>query len=161
MATFLSAVDPGTPTTPQEYYRQWGIDTALRAPGGLMPPAHTAPARRITLCQRSSGKPGADLGKTTGWIHRTELRRQGVQMLSGCRYERIDAHGLHLTVDGQAMVLEVDNVVICAGQVSRRELADELRAAGPEVHVIGGADMAAELDARRAVAQGTRLASRL
>jgi 2,4-dienoyl-CoA reductase (NADPH2) len=100
---------------------------------------------------------GAGLSKTTGWIHRTQLRRQGVSMLNGVTYERIDDQGLHIIRKGKKMVLSVDNVVICAGQESNRELAEALSGCGMEVHVIGGADVAAELDAKRAIDQAVRL----
>jgi 2,4-dienoyl-CoA reductase (NADPH2) len=111
--------------------------------------------------QRKSSKPGAGLGKTTGWIHRLSLRHRGVEMIAGVSYEKIDEGGLHITVDGQPRCLEVDHVIVCAGQESRRELADELGQDSMEVHVIGGADIAAELDAKRAIDQGTRLAMSL
>ncbi|MCA9719698.1 MAG: NADPH-dependent 2,4-dienoyl-CoA reductase, partial [Myxococcales bacterium] len=143
------------------FFADWGIDTTLARRGGLQPPRREPPAREITLCQRSAGKLGAGLGKTTGWIHRTALKRQGVVMLPECRYERIDDRGLHLTVGGAPQVLEVDNVILCAGQVPRRELHEPLRARGVEVHLIGGADVAAELDAKRAIAQGARVASEI
>ncbi|MDP6945701.1 MAG: NADPH-dependent 2,4-dienoyl-CoA reductase, partial [Myxococcota bacterium] len=104
---------------------------------------------------------GARLGKTTGWIHRTTLKHRAVEMLDMCQYEKIDDEGLHLTVHGQPRVLKVDHVVVCAGQVPARELADALDAAGAGYHLIGGADVAAELDAKRAIEQGTRVASRL
>jgi 2,4-dienoyl-CoA reductase (NADPH2) len=124
----------------------------------LVEPAHRAPAREVTLCQRRAGKLGARLGKTTGWIHRTELRNRHVSFLASCSYERIDDQGLHVVVDGTPTLLEVDNVVICAGQVPARGLFEPLQAAGVTVDLIGGADEAAELDARRAIDQATRLA---
>jgi 2,4-dienoyl-CoA reductase (NADPH2) len=111
------------------------------------------------LCQRKDGKLGAGLGKTTGWIHRSALKKRKVTMLSKCSYDRIDDEGLHLTVRGEARVLDVDHVVICAGQMSRNELEQPLTEQGVEVHVIGGALKAGELDARRAFDQGTRLAA--
>jgi 2,4-dienoyl-CoA reductase (NADPH2) len=139
------------------YYRTWGIDRAYDGPGALVAPAPPPPARKVYLCQRSATKVGAGLGKTTGWIHRASLKHSDVEMLPACVYERIDDAGLTLTVDGVRRTLEVDNVIVCAGQVSLRELEAPLRAAGVEVHVIGGADVAAELDAKRAIDQGTRL----
>jgi 2,4-dienoyl-CoA reductase (NADPH2) len=105
--------------------------------------------------QRKSGKVGAGLGKTTGWIHRADLKMKQVQMLNSCEYLKIDDEGLHLTVAGEAKLLDVDNVVICAGQESRRELQDVVQI---PLHIIGGADVAAELDAKRAIDQGVRLA---
>lgn len=113
------------------------------------------------LIQRKASKVGAGLGKTTGWIHRTELRHRGVTMIAGASYDLIDDAGLHLTVDGEQHLLPVDTVVLCAGQEPRRELYEELRAAGRPVHLIGGADVAAELDAKRAIRQGTELAAGL
>ncbi|MFP3991122.1 NADPH-dependent 2,4-dienoyl-CoA reductase [Streptomyces sp. E11-3] len=144
----------------ETYFRQWGVDTAYQERGGLRAPERPAPPRRVHLLQRKTSKVGAGLGKTTGWIHRTELRHRGVTMLAGVSYDRIDDAGLHLThADGRAEVLEVDTVVLCSGQEPRRELYDALHTAGQTVHVIGGADVAAELDAKRAVRQGTELAA--
>ncbi|PRX37059.1 2,4-dienoyl-CoA reductase (NADPH2) [Meinhardsimonia xiamenensis] len=150
----------------REWLEEWGVEDPERARGGLDPkgPHPAPPARRVTLMQRSPERPGKRLGKTTGWIHRAQLRMKGVEMLSGVNYERIDADGLHISFGPareRPRVLEVDNIVICAGQESERGLADALAAAGAEVHVIGGADVAAELDAKRAIGQGTRLAARL
>ncbi|MFI6080672.1 FAD-dependent oxidoreductase [Streptomyces sp. NPDC051217] len=141
------------------YFRQWGVDTGYRSPGGLGAPVRTKPPRTVHLIQRKTGKVGAGLGRTTGWIHRTELRHRGVTMIAGAVYDRIDDEGLRLTVDGTATLLPVDTVVLCAGQEPRRELYDALRAAGAAAHLIGGADVAAELDAKRAIDQGTRLAA--
>ena len=135
--------------------------TADLADGGPKPePA----VRHVTLLQRKSEKLGKRLGKTTGWIHRAALQMKNVEMIGGVNYERIDAQGLHVS-DGEARenprVIEVDTIVMCAGQVPMRALADELEAAGRVPHVIGGADVAAELDAKRAINQGTRLAASL
>ena len=141
------------------YLAEWGVDPNMSTPGGLAKTSELPPARDVTLCQRKDGKLGAGLGKTTGWIHRTALKKREVTMLSSCAYMKIDDAGLHLTVRGEARVLEVDQVVICAGQVSRNELQEPLEAAGVQVHVIGGAERAGELDARRAFDQGTRLAA--
>ncbi|WP_156722488.1 NADPH-dependent 2,4-dienoyl-CoA reductase [Streptomyces apocyni] len=144
----------------ETYFRQWGVDTGYQERGGLRAPERPAPPRQVHLLQRKTTKVGAGLGKTTGWIHRTELRHRGVTMLAGVSYDRIDDGGLHLThADGRVEVLEVDTVVLCAGQEPRRDLYDALHAAGQTVHVIGGADVAAELDAKRAVRQGTELAA--
>jgi len=115
----------------------------------------------VWLLQRKSGKVGEGLAKTTGWIRRTLLKKRGVTMVPGVVYERIDDAGLHIRVDGGTRVLAVDTIVVCAGQEPRRELADPLRAAGAAVTLIGGADVAVELDARRAIAQGTEVALRL
>lgn len=110
------------------------------------------------MLQRKAGKPGDGLGKTTGWIHRATLLARGVKMIPSVSYQKIDDEGLHVTIDGEAQLFSVDRVIICAGQEPKRELADPLRAAGKTVHLIGGCDVATELDARRAIAQGTRLA---
>ena len=145
------------------FIREWGIDPELRHPGGVVGGQMQAiPARRqVWLLQRKPTKPGEGLGRTTGWIHRTRLRRRGVQMIGGVSYERIDDAGLHLRVDGRPRVLAVDTVVICAGQEPQRDLEEPLRARGFEVHRIGGADVAAELDAKRAIEQGARVAAGL
>jgi 2,4-dienoyl-CoA reductase (NADPH2) len=137
------------------------VDMQLAQRGGLQKPQPEAPARQIWLLQRSEGRPGARLNKTTGWVHRATLKAKQVTMLGNVSYRSFDDQGLHITVDGVAQTLPVDNVVICAGQEPNRRLADELIAAGLTVHVIGGADVAAELDAKRAIAQGTRLASQI
>jgi 2,4-dienoyl-CoA reductase (NADPH2) len=146
---------------PATYFRAWGVDMEYRAPGGLAAPQRPAPPRPVHLLQRKTTKVGAGLGKTTGWIHRTELKHRGVTMVPGVRYDRIDDAGLHITVGEESTVLEVDTVVLCTGQEPRRDLYDELAAAGRSVHLIGGADIAAELDAKRAVKQGTELAAAL
>ena len=116
------------------------------------------PARELWLLQRKSAKVGEDLAKTTGWIRRTLLRRRGVRMLAGVEYVRIDDAGLQIKVDGKPQRLDVDTVVICAGQEPQRELVAGLAALGIEVQLIGGADLAVELDAKRAIEQGTRVA---
>ena len=113
----------------------------------------------MTLLQRKETKVGAGLGKTTGWIHRTELKKRGVRMVPGVTYERIDDAGLHVNVDGTAQVLDVETIVVCTGQEPQRALLAELESAGVSVQVIGGADVAAELDAKRAIKQGTEVAA--
>ena len=138
---------------------EWGVDPAFDAPGGLAKPRPEHAARQVWLLQRTPGKPGARLGKTTGWIHRGTLKAKGVKMLGGVEYLGVDDAGLHIRVDGSEQVLAVDHVVICAGQEPRRELFDALAAQGRKAHLIGGADVAAELDAKRAIAQGSRLAA--
>ena len=140
---------------------EWGVDAAFAAPGGLAKPHPEPAARKVWLLQRTQGKPGARLGKTTGWIHRATLKAKGVKMLGGVEYLGVDGAGLHIRVDGSEQVLDVDHVVICAGQEPRRELFDALAAQGRKAHLIGGADVAAELDAKRAIAQGSRLAATL
>lgn len=146
---------------PAAYFRAWGVDMDYRTPGGLAAPERPASPRSVHLLQRKVSKVGAGLGRTTGWIHRTELKHRGVTMTPGVRYDRIDDAGLHITVDGTSTVLPVDTVVLCTGQDPRRDLYDELLAAGRSVHLIGGADVAAELDAKRAIKQGTELAAAL
>ena len=129
--------------------------------GGLRPPHENPPPRQLWLLQRKTEKVGAGLAKTTGWIRRTLLKRRGVSMLSGAEYEKIDDSGLHLKVDGEPLLLDVDTIVICAGQEPRRELVADLEAAGIKAKLIGGADVAVELDAKRAIDQGTRVALEL
>ncbi|MFJ5229475.1 FAD-dependent oxidoreductase [Kitasatospora sp. NPDC088391] len=150
--------DPGPDA---DFLAQWGVDAAHTGPGGLTAPVRATAPRSVFLLQRKAGKVGAGLGKTTGWIHRTELRHRGVVMVPGVEYRRIDDAGLHVTVGGEEQVLPVDTVVLCAGQEPRRDLVEALRARGVEPHLIGGADVAAELDAKRAIDQGTRLAAAL
>ncbi|AKE60127.1 FAD-dependent oxidoreductase [Citrobacter farmeri] len=159
-AMYLS--QPGEPTSQSiaDFCVEWGIDTSLQQAGGLRPegPHLARSPRQITMLQRKASKPGEGLGKTTGWIHRTTLLSRGVKMIPAVSYQKIDDAGLHVLIGGDARTLEVDNIIICAGQEPRRELAEPLQAAGKTVHVIGGCDVAMELDARRAIAQGTRLA---
>ncbi|MEU3399882.1 NADPH-dependent 2,4-dienoyl-CoA reductase [Streptomyces filamentosus] len=161
VAEFLTDGGEGASQDPETYFRQWGVDTSYENRGGLRAPERNAPPRRVHLLQRKTTKVGAGLGKTTGWIHRTELKHRGVTMVAGVTYDRIDDEGLHLTVDGEPQVLPVDTVVLCSGQEPQRSLYEELVAAGRTAHLIGGADVAAELDAKRAIDQGTRLAATL
>jgi 2,4-dienoyl-CoA reductase (NADPH2) len=140
------------------FRNEWGIDAGFAQRGGLMPAHESPPPRQLWLLQRKEAKVGAGLAKTTGWIRRTLLKRRGVQMIAGVEYDRIDDAGLHIRVDGQPRVLEVDTIVICAGQEPRRELVASLVAAEIAHELIGGADVATELDARRAIEQGTRVA---
>ncbi|WP_374518389.1 oxidoreductase [Undibacterium squillarum] len=144
---------------PAKFFAEWGVDTEYRNAGGLRDAEIEAPARQVFLLQRKTSKVGDGLGKTTGWIHRTGLKNRGVHMIAGVTYRRIDDAGLHITVDGQEQVLPVDNVIICAGQEPNRALQQGLLDAGKTVHLIGGADVAAELDAKRAINQGVRLAA--
>ena len=161
VAEFLVEHAPSPTTDVTRWTREWGVDMQLDARGGLVAAVPERPARQIWLMQRSEGRPGARLNKTTGWVHRATLRNKQVAMLGGVTYERLDEAGLHIAVEGKPQVLPVDNVVVCAGQEPLRELADALLATGITPHIIGGADVAAELDAKRAIAQGTRLASTL
>jgi len=156
VATFLTHE---TETT-ERFLRSWGADPTYEHRGGLLPQPEVEPARRrVFLLQRKKGKPGAGLGKTTGWIHRASLRARGVVMMGGVTYSHIDDGGLHGMVNGEPQTLPVDTIVICAGQESRRDLADQLKDLGRDTVIIGGADEASELDARRAIDQGTRLAA--
>ncbi|MBW7852563.1 MAG: FAD-dependent oxidoreductase [Rhodospirillales bacterium] len=141
----------------EDFFAEWGVDRDPSSRGGLATPAPCPPARSIVMMQRKAGRPGADLGKTTGWIHRLALERRGVEMLSGVTYRRIDDAGLHVSVAGAERVIPADTIVVCAGQEPLRELYDALAAAGRPVHLIGGAADAAALDARRAIEEGTRL----
>ncbi len=161
IAEYLVEAAPSPTTEVARWTREWGVDMDLAQRSGLQPPRPEAPERKVWLLQRSEGRLGARLNKTTGWVHRATLKAKQVTMLNKVRYERFDDRGLHVTVDGKAQILPVDNVVVCAGQEPNRRLADELIAAGVTVHVIGGADVAAELDAKRAIDQGTRLAARI
>ena len=163
VAEYLAQAGESPTLDLKRWKAEWGItDPALRrgglAEGGARP---APPARQVTLLQRKAERPGRRLGKTTGWIHRAALRMKGVQMLSGVGYERIDGEGLHISRDGASELIAADTIVLCAGQVPERSLADALIARGITPHVIGGADVAAELDAKRAIDQGTRLAARL
>ncbi|MBJ2139930.1 NADPH-dependent 2,4-dienoyl-CoA reductase [Delftia acidovorans] len=161
VAEYLTHAGDSGAVAPRKFYAEWGIDTEYARAGGLAQPQAEPSPRRVHLLQRKSTKVGDQLGKTTGWIHRTSLKARSVAMGSGVAYERIDDAGLHITVDGQPQLLEVDNVVLCAGQEPQRELHAALSAAGCSVHLIGGADVAAELDAKRAILQGTTLAASL
>ncbi|MFI1675657.1 FAD-dependent oxidoreductase [Streptomyces sp. NPDC020607] len=161
VAEFLTDGGEKASLDPATYFRQWGVDMDYRERGGLTKPERPTPPRTVHLLQRKTSKVGKGLGKTTGWIHRTELRHRGVAMVAGVSYDLIDDAGLHITVDGESSVIPVDTVVLCSGQEPRRDLYEELVAAGASVHLIGGADVAAELDAKRAIKQGTELAAAL
>ncbi|WP_116867011.1 NADPH-dependent 2,4-dienoyl-CoA reductase, partial [Pseudomonas syringae] len=165
VSEFLVHQGVATSLDREAFWKEWGIDTTLQARGGVagVKPEVHAPARQVFLLQRKSSKVGDGLGKTTGWIHRTGLKNKQVQMLNAVQYLKIDDAGLHIRIgeDGEEKLLAVDNVVICAGQDPLRELYDDLLNAGQSVHLIGGADVAAELDAKRAIDQGSRLAAAL
>ncbi|CNH99714.1 2%2C4-dienoyl-CoA reductase [Yersinia intermedia] len=159
-AEYLSQSGDSSSLDSAAFSREWGIDQHLVHRGGLSPTGakvHPSP-RQIFLLQRKTSKVGEGLGKTTGWIHRTSLAMRGVKMLNSVSYDSIDDEGLHITRAEQASCLPVDTIIICAGQEPRRELHQPLLDMGKTVHLIGGADIAAELDARRAIDQGTRLA---
>ena len=150
------SLDPGA------WMREWGVDPAYAGAGGLARPRPHPPVREVWLLQRSPGRPGARLGKTTGWIHRATLRQKAVRMLGGVEYLGVDDGGLHIRVEGDRQTLPVDHVVICAGQEPNRQLLAALQATpGRQVHLVGGADVATELDAKRAIAQAARLAAGL
>jgi len=161
VAEFLVQDAPSPTLDPAQWMREWGVDPSFESAGGLRPPRPAPAAREVWLLQRSPGRPGARLGKTTGWIHRGTLKHKGVRMLGGVEYVAVDDEGFHVRVDGHPRVLPVDHVVVCAGQESERSLLAPLQAAGRRVHVIGGADVAAELDAKRAIDQACRLAAAL
>lgn len=166
VAEFLVHEGESSTENLQEWRKEWGVGDPDETPGGLAPegPKPHAPAREVTLLQRKAKALGKDLGKTTGWIHRAALKMKNVQMIGGVNYERIDDDGLHISFGEErenTQVITIDNVVICAGQLPERSLADTLKARGVSCHVIGGADVAAELDAKRAINQGTRLAMSL
>src|SRR5450830_232139 len=155
------AHDP-LPIPLDRWTREWGVDLSVAGPGGLTRPVAATPPRQIWLMQRKTTRPGAGLGKTSGWVHRATLQRGGVKMMAGVQYDRIDDAGLHITVGGRQQLLEVDHVVICAGQDSLTELMPaEGVTTGPRFHKIGGASLAAELDAKRAIKEGALLASSL
>jgi 2,4-dienoyl-CoA reductase (NADPH2) len=146
--------------SPEEWLAHWGVGDPDSDRGGLTYPTERRAAREVTLIQRKTSMIGKDLGKTSGWAHRSVLKQSGVQQISGATYDLIDDAGLHISVDGKPQLVDVDHVVICAGQESVRGLYDELVAAGRPVKIIGGADVAAELDAKRAIEQGVRLAAK-
>ena len=161
VAEFLTEPGPSASLDPARWMAEWGVDPHFEVAGGLVAPRPEPSARQLWLLQRSPGRPGARLGKTTGWIHRATLKAKGVKMLGGVEYLGVDDEGLHVRIDGGEQLLAVDHVVVCAGQEPRRDLHAALLARGRSVHLIGGADVAAELDAKRAIAQGSRLAAAL
>ncbi|NOK43340.1 NADPH-dependent 2,4-dienoyl-CoA reductase [Burkholderia thailandensis] len=159
VSEYLTQTGESASVAPSKFYAEWGIDVGYDARGGVRAPHVDAASRNVHLLQRKASRVGDGLGKTTGWIHRTSLKARRVAMSSGVSYERIDDAGLHVRIDGEPLTLAVDSVVVCAGQEPLRELYDGLRAAGCSVHLIGGAHVAAELDAKRAILQGTTLAA--
>ena len=158
-AEYLSHEGESGSLNPQKFYDEWGIDTSYAHVGGLKQPVLEQSDRKIYLLQRKAKAVGASLGKTTGWIHRTGLKHRDVKMIAGASYDKIDDQGLHITVNDQPTVLEVDHVIICAGQESYTAMYDQLKADGKNVHLIGGAKEAGELDAKRAIRQGAELAA--
>ena len=165
VAEYLTAPEKPTSLNIDEFLAEWGIDKDPAVRGGIegVEARREPPAREIFMLQRSQGKLGARLGKTTGWIHRSKLKHKKVQTRPDVTYLRVDDYGLHIRHNAtkEIEILDVDNVVICAGQTSNRDLYDALKDCGQTVHLIGGADVAAELDAKRAIDQGSRLAAEL
>jgi len=161
VSEFLTHEGDSPALNPAKFNAEWGIDTSYADRGGIKPPHLDKAPRQVYLLQRKTSKVGDGLGKTTGWIHRTSLKNRNVEMIAGASYNKIDDAGLHITVAGKDVVLPVDNVVLCAGQEPFRELQAGLEAAGKKVTLIGGADVAAELDAKRAIKQGTEVAAAL
>lgn len=160
--THGAAATPETPDLP-EWLREWGVVDPETARGGLSEtgPQPSAPARQVTMLQRKPERPGKRLGKTTGWIHRATLKMKGVKMISGVNYEKITPEGIYVSF-GEArenpQLIPADDIILCTGQVSQRSLGDACTAAGLSVEIIGGADFAGELDAKRAIDQGMRVA---
>ncbi len=156
------------PMSVEHWCDEWGVDLQAEKNGGLKPPVEAAPYRELYLLQRKTSKPGAGLGKTSGWVHRAVLQRNGVEMLSGVEYRSIDDEGFHITVHGLERTLYVDHIVMCAGQEPLAELMPETDGSSgqpvtvlPRFHKIGGAALAAELDAKRAIREGAELAASL
>lgn len=145
----------------KEWSQVWGVDESYSNRGGLMPPQPESSPREVWLLQRKTSKVGAGLGKTSGWVHRAALAKKGVTMMAGVTYKKVTDEGLWIEVDGAEQLLAVDTIVVAAGQLPQRELHDSLIAQGQSVHLIGGADVAAELDAKRAIRQGAELAARI
>lgn len=160
-AEYLTHEGESGSLNPEKFYAEWGIDTQYEHVGGLKQPKVEDSEREIYLLQRKAAAVGGGLGKTTGWIHRTGLKNRQVKMLAGVQYDKVDDQGLHITVDGKPSVLEVDHVVICAGQESFTAMYEQLKEDGKNVHLIGGAKEAGELDAKRAIRQGAELAATL
>ncbi|UPG84916.1 NADPH-dependent 2,4-dienoyl-CoA reductase [Luteibacter aegosomatis] len=161
VAEFLTEGAPSPTTDLARWTKEWGVDMNMTVPGGLMPAQPEKPERQVWLLQRTEGRPGARLNKTSGWVHRATLKNKKVAMLGGVTYRRVDDEGLHVVIDGKPQVLPVDHVVVCAGQEPNRDLHEALVAKGVDVRLVGGADVAAELDAKRAIDKATRLAASL
>jgi 2,4-dienoyl-CoA reductase (NADPH2) len=159
MAEYLAHEGESTSLNTSAFMQEWGVDMSYKKAGALTRPMPHASPRTIYLLQRTKGKIGGKLGKTTGWIHRSSLKMKKVETLDGVQYEKIDDKGLHINIDGFYRLLEVDNVVICAGQEPFNALYEPLKQAGVSTHIIGGAFEALELDAKRAIEQGSKLAA--
>ena len=161
VAELMTHVEPSPSLDGELWCEEWGVDLSVSTPGGLKAPVVPQAPREVWLLQRKTSKPGKGLGKTTGWVHRATLKQRGVKMVAGCEYRSIDNEGLTVSLNGEEQHLALDSIVLCAGQDSVLELKAPLEAAGGELHIIGGADKAAELDAKRAIAQGTMAAAAL
>ena len=159
VAEYLTHAGESASLNPAKFYAEWGIDTSYADRGGIKPADLEKSPRQVYLLQRKTSKVGDGLGKTTGWIHRTGLKNRAVHMIAGVTYNKVDDAGLHITVGGEPKLIPADTVILCAGQDPLRELQADLQAAGCKVHLIGGADVAAELDAKRAIKQGAELAA--
>jgi 2,4-dienoyl-CoA reductase (NADPH2) len=159
-AIFVTHAGTSTSLDRDRFLKEWGVDQEYRQPGGLLAShLEKQPSpRHVTMLQRKTSKMGAGLGKTTGWIHRATLKKRGVAMINGVAYEKIDDEGLHIVKNENRQTIPADTIIVCAGQEPLRILADELTGKGLQVHIIGGADEAGELDAKRAIDQGARLA---
>ena len=155
VAEFLAHEGESPSLNVQEFNKEWGVDSSYQQRGGLAMPAPDDAARKIVMLQRKTTKVGKGLGKPTGWIHRAALQMKNVQMISGASYQKIDDDGLHVVLNGNnPKLIECDTIVVCAGQLSKRDLVDNLEAAGLPVHLIGGSKLAGELDAKRAILEG-------
>jgi 2,4-dienoyl-CoA reductase (NADPH2) len=161
VAEYLTQSGPSGALDPTAFNAEWGIDTTYAHRGGVVAAQPEPPARKVFLVQRKDSKVGAGLGRTTGWIHRAQLAARGVAFVAGARYDRIDDAGLHITIGERAAVLPADTIVLATGQEPNRELYAALEASGVDVRLIGGADVASELDAKRAIKQGTEVAAAL
>jgi 2,4-dienoyl-CoA reductase (NADPH2) len=159
VAEYLTHPETSTSVSVEAFMAEWGVDMAMKNRGGLGEAEASTPQRQIYMLQRSKGKMGAKLGKTTGWIHRSSLRKRAVEMLTGVQYQRIDDQGLHLTIDGKPQCLEVDHIIVCAGQEPANTLYHALSKIQDGVHLIGGAKEARELDAKKAIDEAARLAA--
>lgn len=161
ISEFITHEGESETLNPEAWNKAWGVDTSFKNRGGLQAKQPSPPAREVILLQRKDESLGKRLGKTSGWVHRTTLRDKHVQMMGNCQYQKIDDQGFHITVAGEPMILDVDNVIICTGQDSLRELLAPLEEMGVKAQLIGGADVASELDAKRAINQGSRVAAAL
>jgi 2,4-dienoyl-CoA reductase (NADPH2) len=161
VAEFLSHQGKSNSLDIPSYMKAWGVDMTLQARSAIegVKPEITPSSSEIYLLQRKNTKLGKTLAKTVGWIHRLELRKKKINMLPGCNYQKIDDEGLHITVNDEKIILDVDHIIICSGQESERSLMDQLEC--ENIHLIGGADVATELDAKRAIDQACRLADKI